>query len=367
MRKSTRGIPRGLLKALAYLFSFLAGAALTLTLVYAFTGPGSNTPPSGTASVILPINLGGTGASTTAGARSNLAAAESGANTSITSLTPYTGNPIQLGSAGVKFNDGTVQTTAASGTGSQWITSGSNIYYPSTGDVGIGVNPSYAFQVSGTSYMSGPAYVAGTGAANGLFLNWANGGWTTIYGSSTSGDKTLYIAPSTSGSALNLAINGTPSAYFGNVCSGSATYFGLAVGNNGQADCTHYNVLSEGSNLFLNAPSGGYIDLRINNSAKLTITSAGNVSTANNLTVGGSTVYLNSTNNYWQAGSPWNVFETQYGGIELGPANSSYAHIYSTNSLPFYFNTSVYVPNLYLLTGGGIHFPDGTVQTTAAQ
>ena len=72
---------------------FFAYAASTR----AFTGP-SATPPNNGA--IIPINMGGTGATTTAQALANLGAAASGANSDITSLTPLTGNPLQIGNAG---------------------------------------------------------------------------------------------------------------------------------------------------------------------------------------------------------------------------------------------------------------------------
>jgi hypothetical protein len=66
---------------------------------------------------------------------------------------------VRSGSGGFVFPDGTVQTTAATGTGggsSQWTTSGSNIFY-NAGNVGIGINPApqYKLDVAGDVRVSG--------------------------------------------------------------------------------------------------------------------------------------------------------------------------------------------------------------------
>ena len=70
----------------------------------------------------------------------------------------------------------------------------------------------------------------------------------------------------------------------------------------------------------------------------------------------GGTIYNKNTSTYWASdGAAWNTFYTPYGGIMLGPANAGFAHIYSTNSLPFYFNTGVYAgtANTLLNTSAG--------------
>ncbi len=61
---------------------------------------------------------------------------------------------IESTSGGVKFPDGTIQTTAASGGG--WITSGSNLFSSNTGNVGIGSNnPAAKLDVNGTVRTNG--------------------------------------------------------------------------------------------------------------------------------------------------------------------------------------------------------------------
>jgi hypothetical protein len=58
---------------------------------------------------------------------------------------------IQSTTGGIKFPDGTTQTTAASG--GQWITSGTNIYNANTGNVGVGtVNPNSKLHVVSDFY-----------------------------------------------------------------------------------------------------------------------------------------------------------------------------------------------------------------------
>src|SRR6185436_10322707 len=47
---------------------------------------------------------------------------------------------IQSTTGGLKFPDGTIQTTAATGGGGIWLTSGANIYNSNTGSVGIGTS-----------------------------------------------------------------------------------------------------------------------------------------------------------------------------------------------------------------------------------
>ncbi len=80
---------------LSFVIFFLFGYVF---ITQAFTNP-TGTPPSGGDGVIS-ISEGGTGATTTAQALANLGAAASGANSDITSLTPLTGNPLQIGNAG---------------------------------------------------------------------------------------------------------------------------------------------------------------------------------------------------------------------------------------------------------------------------
>ena len=78
---------------------FFAFTAFVCRSVLAWSNP-TQVPPAG-APGPLSIVIGGTGGSTTAQALANLGAAASGANSDITSLTPLTGNPLQIGNTGL--------------------------------------------------------------------------------------------------------------------------------------------------------------------------------------------------------------------------------------------------------------------------
>ncbi len=88
-------------------------------------------------------------------------------------LAPSTGNPLSIGSAGLKFSDGTTQTTAAQS--GKWSTTSTGIYY-NGGDVGVGVSsPGYKLDVAGAINLNN-----GIGTAQALFVNgkealWSNG------------------------------------------------------------------------------------------------------------------------------------------------------------------------------------------------
>jgi hypothetical protein len=72
---------------------------------------------------------------------------------------------IRSSSGGFVFPDGTVQTTASTGSGSQWTTSGANIYYNS-GNVGVGTaTPTSKLHVQGDGRVSGNLVVDGNIAA----------------------------------------------------------------------------------------------------------------------------------------------------------------------------------------------------------
>lgn len=78
---------------------------------------------------------------------------------------------IESTTGGFKFPDGTVQTTSATGT-SIWSTSGSNIYYGGTGNVGIGTSsPSQTLEVASSSQVP---LITSTGSYGG---NYVGGGF----------------------------------------------------------------------------------------------------------------------------------------------------------------------------------------------
>jgi hypothetical protein len=130
--------------------------ATTILTVYAFTNP-SQTPPGGTAGPIT-ISMGGTSATTTSQALLNLGAAAAGSNTDITSLTPSTGNALQIGSAGLV-----------------WGTAGNSLSGDQGGSIELGGNNSTPNPITG-----GVPYIDfhyGTGTAqdfNVRIINQAN-------------------------------------------------------------------------------------------------------------------------------------------------------------------------------------------------
>ena len=86
-------------------------------------------------------------------------------------------------------------------------------------------------------------------------------------------------------------------------------------------------------------PAGGHWRYTYNTAniyTPSTVTVAGSIVSSSNIQAAGT---VTSGGNSWTGSSTWNTFSTAYGSIQLGPANGSWAHIYST--LPFYFNQGI--------------------------
>ena len=68
---------------------------------------------------------------------------------------------------------------------------------------------------------------------------------------------------------------------------------------------------------------------------------SGNIKADGSITAGGGTINNPNSSYRWVGGSNWNTFYTPSGYIQIGPADSGWAHIYSDGK-PFIFNTPVY-------------------------
>jgi hypothetical protein len=90
---------------------------------------------------------------------------------------------------------------------------------------------------------------------------------------------------------------------------------------------------------------------------------AGNMQIAGDLTVAGADIYNGSSSYSWNGSGNWNTFRTPSGYIQLGPANASWAHIYSDKL--FYFNQELYV-NGNRVWHDGYHPAGGSSEWTDA-
>ena len=70
------------------------------------------------------------------------------------------------------------------------------------------------------------------------------------------------------------------------------------------------------------------------------------------LTVAGGTINNPNSSYRWVGGSGWNTFHTPSGYIQLGPANTTWAHIY-TDRANFYFNKDLYVLGTQVVKNSG--------------
>ncbi|HTY12844.1 MAG TPA: tail fiber domain-containing protein [Candidatus Omnitrophota bacterium] len=170
---------------------------------------------------------------------------------------------------GIKFPDGTIQTTASSGgASSQWVTSGSNIYY-NNGNVGIkATNPTATLEVAGRAKIQDANYnTFVTGGTNST-----PGSYNTAMGynslpSGTSGSENIAIGVNTlqnnSSGANNVAMGyntlqlNQGGAY--NTAIGYDTlYTNVSGGNNVGLGAFALSLTTAGNNVAVGYASGQY-------------------------------------------------------------------------------------------------------------
>jgi len=81
-------------------------------------------------------------------------------------------------------------------------------------------------------------------------------------------------------------------------------------------------------------------------------TMSGSLSVGTSLTVGGGTINNPNSSYRWVGASSFNTFYTASGYIQLGPANATWAHIY-TDRANFYFNKDLYVLGTQVVKNSG--------------
>ena len=160
------------------------------------------------------------------------------------------------------------------------------------GQAGVAIEQDWPGIYYNNYWISGVNYFMGTGYAGILDFDSTNGDffYESSAASGASGRPVAFnpialyiknngytgIGTGSPQQVLDIQSPNSPEAFFGNVCSNQPQFFGLAVGNNGKTDCFHYNVLSDGTNLFVNAPSSsGVVAFRVSNNDAVRISSAG--------------------------------------------------------------------------------------------
>lgn len=223
------------------------------------------------------------------------------------------------------------------------------VYYVGEGNFGIGTaGPNYKLDVSGNARITG-----------GLVMNYVNNGTLSVGGGSIGGNDAVGYFEDQSNNDWGIRVNKGGYDYGLKVEVGNGASYAFQVLGSGVE-----KVRIDGSG---NAWFGGTINAggfggnytgtigaaNVSSGTFGANTGGGSYTFPSNLTVNGN-IYNGA--NYWSnSGNQWNTFYTQYGGIQLGPANSSWAHIYSTNNLNFYFNTGVAIggQNSFFATSSG--------------
>lgn len=163
----------------------------------------------GTPSSMVGTNISGTAASLTAGTVTT--------NANLTGVITSSGNATSIASQ--------------TGTGTKFVVDTSPTI----------ITPTF------TTSLTSPIHYGGTAAGSTLIL-----------------EGTSNASPS--GDYVQITSTGATALTFGKICAGNTGFAGFAVGNTGQADCTHYSYMGDGTNSYFNSPSGaGITSFRINN------------------------------------------------------------------------------------------------------
>ena len=241
-------------KSLIYINTvFVIGIACTLAAV-AFSGPPAGVPPANNATYVLPISLGGTGATTVAGVRGNLGLAASGANSDIISLTGLTA-PLSVSEGGTGLSSVGASGNVLTSNGTSWVSSPPPALGSSGNIVTSGGTPTalqgtapgnYAYSYTGS--LQSFTVPAGVNSLT-ITANGSQGGNSGGYGAQVVG--TLSVSP---GSTYYFNIGGT-NGYSGGGSGGGGGYSGSGGAGGGM---TWFSPDSSyDSNVLLVAAGGG--------------------------------------------------------------------------------------------------------------